>query len=384
MKLTYILITGLLLSFTFSAYGHAPAAKFKHSHRIDSLTKKALVKALDAFLLQKESENDRNKYVLKEDRLATWALLDEMKGVEKNPKFKDNGYYKAYLTNIVDLNDNNFLIQLSYIAIADKAAQLRASYRFMTKKVDTGFYFFSPLKQNTVAWRSKKIDNINFHFKDTLDLATAKNYLKTVNSFDARLKLPPAPFEYYFCDNFPDALQILGVEYKSNLNGIKYDGITSYDNNTTLELDGGYTDTKRFDAHDLWHDRLRRVMQVDVINRPVDEGCAYLYGGSWGITWPEILATFKKYAAGHPGADWQKLYTDNTNLTDGDKSLKIGYAIDALIVQKIEKEKGFAPVMTLLSCGKRAPGDDNYFAALEKVTGITKAGFNNAVWGLIK
>jgi hypothetical protein len=381
MKPTLLFIAAFLLCITFSRQGHAAASV---NAPIDSLTKKALMKALDAFLLQKEGDNDKNKFVLKEDRLATYALLDEMKGVEKNPKAKDVGYYKAYLTNIVDLSNTDFLIQLSYIAINDKAALLRASYRFMAKKVDTQFYFFSSLKQNTATWKSKKINNINFHFKDTLDQATAKDYLKTVNSFDKRLKQPPAPFEFYFCDNFPDALQILGVDYKSNLNGVKYNDITSHDNNATLELDGGYTDTRRFDAHDLWHERLHRVMPVDEINRPVDEGCAYLYGGSWGISWPEILATFKKYATDHPDADWQKLYTDNTNLTDGDKSLKIPYAINALIVQKIEREKGFDPVMALLGCGKHVPGDDNYFTALEKVTGITKVGFNQAVWGVIK
>ena len=56
----------------------------------------------------------------------------------------------------------------------------------------------------------------------------------------------------------------------------------------------------RFDPHDLWHERLRLVMKSEVINRPVDEGCAYLYGGSWGYTWQEIITKFKKYAAKTP------------------------------------------------------------------------------------
>jgi hypothetical protein len=40
--------------------------------------------------------------------------------------------------------------------------------------------------------------------------------------------------------------------------------------------------------------------------------------------------------------------------------------------------------MELLACGKREKGDENYFNALEKVSGISKANFNTAMQDLIK
>jgi hypothetical protein len=127
------------------------------------------------------------------------------------------------------------------------------------------------------------------------------------------------------------------------------------------------------------------VMPVDSINRPVDEGCAYLYGGSWGKTWPEVLALFKKYAADHLHADWMSQYMDDTNFyLDGQKTFKVSYVINALIVQKIERERGFAPVKELLACGKREPGDSNYFKVLDKVSGISTANFNQVVSELIR
>lgn len=228
------------------------------------------------------------------------------------------------------------------------------------------------------------MSNITYHFKDTLDEANAKLFLKTVNSYDKRLNTPVTPFDFYFCDNFPEALQALGVEYKSDYRGVKYNDISSHENNSNLEINGGYNGTILFDPHDLWHDRLHRVVSLEVINRPVDEGCAYLYGGSWGYSWAEVLALFKKYAVDHPHADWMNLYIKNEKVAGSNKPEYIAYAINALIVQKLEKEKGFAPVLALISCGKREPGDENYFKTLEKVSGITKAGFNDAVWGLIR
>ncbi len=376
MKKTLLLTVCLVWSIISAVYSRP---------LIDSLTKKRLFTALNAFLVAKEGPNKENKFVLKQDLLSMSALIDEMKGMDKNVKLKDNNYYRSYLTNIVDLNKNSFLVQVSYIGINDKAAVLRASFRLIARKQDTSFYFSAPLEQNTLAWKAKKIGNINFHFKDTLDLNEAKAYLKFVDFCDKKLDVKPEPIEYYECDNFPETLQILGVDYKSDYNGIKYDDITSHENNATLEISGGYTAAQRFDRHDLWHDRLHMVMPVDSINRPVDEGCAYLYGGSWGKTWPEVLALFKKYVADHPDADWLKLYGESTNFyTEGQKTFKVDYILNALIVQKIDREKGFAPVKALLSCGKREPGDENYFKVLEKVCGITKANFNDSIRGLIK
>ena len=97
--------------------------------------------------------------------------------------------------------------------------------------------------------------------------------------------------------------------------------------------------------------------------------------------WPGL----RQYAANNPNADWFKLYTpETTKFEDDERPMYIAYALNALIVQKLEKEKGFEPVKELLGCGKRETGDENYFRALETVTGITKANFNVAMAELLK
>lgn len=59
------------------------------------------------------------------------------------------------------------------------------------------------------------------------------------------------------------------------------------------------------------------------------------------------------------------------------------YVTNALLVQKIEKEKGFASVLEFVSCGKYTKDNENYFKSLEKLTGITKANYNSQIWELI-
>ncbi|HMI62902.1 MAG TPA: hypothetical protein VK518_18420, partial [Puia sp.] len=78
------------------------------------------------------------------------------------------------------------------------------------------------------------------------------------------------------------------------------------------------------------------------------------------------------------------LYKDGTNFVAPPKILKISYAINALIIRQLEKEKGFPAVLELLNCGRKENGDANYFAAVRRLTGIDEAGYNEYVWKLVK
>ncbi|MGZ3752566.1 MAG: hypothetical protein ACXVB0_05755 [Mucilaginibacter sp.] len=384
IKLTRLAIALILAG--FSCFTCAQSVIIRSGIRLpeDTAVRKQLVSSLNGFLAQKEKPNKENTFVLKEALSETSNLLDEMKGMEQNVALKDKNFYKCYLTNVVKLDGDHFLVQISYIGMTETTPVLRSSIKLIAKKQGDQFYFYSPLKQNTISWKTKEYNNLTCYYKDVLNATDALAYQKKVELYDAKLKMPRMPIQFYFCDNLTDALELVGVEYEMDYNGVKYNSLSSNENNVNQVVNGGYTEKIRFDAHDLWHERLRLAMSRDIINRPVDEGCAYLYGGSWGYSWQEVITKFKKYAADNPGADWLSLYIESKNFEDGDKPLKVPYALDALIVQKIEREKGFAAVMELLRCGKREEGDDNYFKVLEKITGISKANFNASMRELVK
>jgi hypothetical protein len=352
----------------------------------DTLVAKQLVKSLNGFLSQKESPNKENTYILKEDLLETSILLDEMKGIEKSGKFKDNNFYKGYLTNVVQIDLSNFIIQLSYLGVNENTPILCASFELLAKYKDDKFYFLSPLKRNTFSWQTKKIGNSTFLYKKELNTKVATEYVKDIAFFDKILDAPQGNIVWYGCNDMPEVMQNIGVLYKLEYNGRSVGTINANENNTALLVNGTYnTNFNGFDLHDLWHERARNAIAPNSINKPVDEGCAYLYGGSWGISWSQILKTFKDKVASNPNSDWLSLYDGFYNFGESkEKHLIVSYLINALIVQKIEKEKGFSAVKELLSCGKYEKGSENYFKVLERLTGINKANFNENVWNLIK
>jgi len=351
----------------------------------DTIVSNLLIKSLNGFLSQKENPNNENTFVLNEDLLETSILLDEVKEIEKSKRDNDNNFYKGYLTNVTPLEDSKFLVAFSYIGVNENVPTVVASFEVLARLKDDKFYFLSPLKRNTLLWKTKTIEGITFHYKTFLNENIAKEYAKNVSQFDKKLKSNSNTIEWYGFDDMNDMLKGIGVSYKLLYNSRTSSTFSAKENNSLLiasASDNGSFNS--FDPHDLWHERLYNVIPKSKVNKPVDEGCAYLYGGSWGISWNQILNMFKEKVSSNPKSDWLSLYEQFYNFGESkEKHLLVGYVINALIIEKIEKEKGFPAVMELLGCGKYEKTNENYFKALEKLTGINKTNFNDSVWKLI-
>ncbi|RYE29616.1 MAG: hypothetical protein EOP42_13975 [Sphingobacteriaceae bacterium] len=382
-KLLKLMMVFILTSLISPSFGQVLVVPQRINLPKDSLLTKQLLSSLNGFLSQKEQPAAKNEFILKENLLETAALMDEMRGMEQNIKLQNKDFYKCYLSNVVVLNDDDFIVQLNYLGVMEGSPVLRASFKLLAKKKADKFYFYSPLKYNTNNWKLKTIDHTTYHFKNTLNKVDVREYQKTVNFYDHKLKAPVTLTEFYYGDNITEVLQLIGVDYKLDYNGTRDNNLTAHEDNISLILNGWSSNEHKFDPHDLWHDRLRTVLNNDIINRAVDEGCAYLYGGSWGLTWTQVFTSFTTFATAHPDANWEALYIASENYTNGNKPLKVTYAINALVVEDIEKKKGFNAVMTLLACGKRENGDANYFNTLEKITGVNRSNFNSYVLKLL-
>jgi hypothetical protein len=385
MNIKSVLIAALTISHISTFHGENSSFTVSHGITLpkDDTIRSQLLAGLDGFLSQKEKPAKENSCVLKSHLLETAALVDEMKGVEENAELKQLAFYKGYLTNVVPLDENEYLVQFSYMGVSENTPALRASFTVLATRSDNQFRLSSPLKYNCRSWKTQTIGKTTFHFKNSLNPLNTKAYLQKVTEYDKKLNAPEQPTEFYCCDTFLEALQLLGVDYKADYNGSSHNTLTASENGTDLVLNGALAN---FDPHDLWHERLHKVLSPDIINRPVDEGCAYLYGGSWGVmTWKEVLEKFKAYAGAHKDADWLALYNEGGKFDEKlTYPLRVDFAINALLVRKIEKEKGFSAVIELLSCGKKEAGNANYFKALEKITGISESDFNSTIARLIK
>lgn len=350
----------------------------------DSIESKLLISTLNEFLTSAQKPSEENKLVLETEKIETFILLDEVNGIEKSEQFKDAYFYKPYLTNVAVLKDNQYLLQVSYIGTKENTSYLRTSFEFIAHKINNSFRFSSPLIRNTKNWKIEKAGNNYFHYQTTLNKEKVKEFNKLATSFDLKLKATNTITDYYCTDNIFELQKLIGVDYKSDYNGRTQSVWSSSLGDKKLIVFGNNNSSfNEFDPHDLWHDRLSLVISRSQVNKPVDEGCAYIYGGSWGLSWKEIFKAFKEQIASNKNTNWTEIKETPISFKTGNYPSSADYIVNALLVKKIEKEKGFAGVWELLNCGKFEKGNEKYYTTLEKLTGITKANYNDKIWELI-
>ena len=350
----------------------------------DSIESKLLISTFNDFLVAAQKPNEENKLVLVTEKVETFILLDEVKGIEKSGKFKDDYFYKPYLTNVVAFKDDQYLLQVSYIGTNENTPYLRTSFEFIAHKINNAFQFSSPLLRNTKNWKIEKTGNNIFHYQNTINKGKIKEFNKLTASFDLKLKSANKITDYYCCDNIIELQKLIGVGYKSDYNGRTESVWSSSLGDKKIIVFGNNNATfSDFDPHDLFHDRLSLVVPRSQVNKPVDEGCAYLYGGSWGFSWAEILKAFKEQIVNNKNTNWVEIKETPIFFKTGIYSNSADYIVNALLVKKIEKEKGFKGVWELLNVGPAEKGNEKYYKTLEKLTGITKSNYNEKINELI-
>jgi hypothetical protein len=351
----------------------------------DTLEFQSLIKSLNSFVEATHRPNEENKFVRTDGKAESFVLLDEFQGIEDHPKLKAKNFYKPIFTNVIVRPDHQYLVQLTYLGLRDSLPNLRAQFDLVASKEGDGFVFASPLLISTKSWKKLSLGAITFHYKDTLDKLQANLYGNYCAQFDKKLKAENKSTEIYCCDDLQELEQILGVRYKSDYNGRSAGAWSARSGDRKVLLMGDHSASfSKFDPHDLWHERLGNVIPRSQTNRSVDEGCAYLYGGSWGFTWEEIFSEFKKQIASNAASDWKVIKETPVYFKTGEFQNSADYIVNALLVKKIEQEKGFAGVWEFLNCGKVEKGNEKYYQALEKLTGITAGNYNEKVWELIK
>jgi len=370
-------LTGLLLlgSLHFG-YAQAPAVAAAPGVKLlpDSATSSQLLASLTALLHPPAPA----ALVLPSASLATAALLEEVGAAAAGAP----GPLQQYLTNVVPLDSVHYLLQLATVA-APPAPVPRATYELLAQRQGTAFVFSAPLARNTAGWHRRQLGSYAFYYPTELPRGAAA-LVKKATFFDHKLQAAPPQTTVYCCPDLPAALHLIGVTSQAGYAGLAHGTLSSRAPRQLLLLTPPQ-DITGFDPHDLWHQRVRNTLPAGTLNKPVDEGCAYLYGGSWGIAWPTILRLFQAKVGANPNTDWLAVYESAPNFNDSKRQpLLPAYVINALLVQKIEREKGFAAVKPLLACGKYEPGNANYFKALEAATGITKSSFNSAIWALVR
>ena len=349
----------------------------------DSVEGIGLVASLDQLLAALELDVEDNPWIYSAELVQTAILMDEIKELagsqEPKPKGEALIECRPHLSNVVPLGSDQHFVQLSYIGMAEGEPVLVASVELIARKGKDGYLFSSPLARNTKDWEVLRLGNMTFHYRGEMNVAKAKEYHGLVTAFDGKLDSAPEEVAFYFFEDDLEVQQAIGLPYKLEYNGegggVGWSAVLR-DHEVHLMGEGQFAS---FDPHDLWHNRLSKVKPRKEVNHAVDEGIATLYGGCWGLTWAEMFAAFQKKIDVSEGTDWLDLRKRKVAFEERGHQNPSDFMVNALLVKRIEREKGFSGVWELLN----AKEEEAYFGVLARLTGIDRQNYNVKVWGLL-
>lgn len=347
----------------------------------DSTERTLLISSLNNFLNTIGLEDKSTEWILPTEKLHSGFIVGELTQI--NEKRKSDGELTLQLNNIVPIAKDKYLIQFSYT----NKFSLIALFEIMATKENEMFRFSSTLAWNTRNWETFTNDYQTFYYNNG-NKSICEQYIKYTNRFDKMLGNPQQKEVVFFSRDSEDLshlLRLTGILYHIDYNGLTW----SMTNNNSEE--GGIklftsrmSNIEMIDPHDVFHGRCSMGIPYTQQNRRMICGSAYLYTGSWYMSWIDIQKMFKLRMDYDKNTDWLKLYFDSYNFAvSQEKYLLVTQFINALIVQKVEKEQGFAIVKELLASGNMFKERDHFFKVLENVTGINESNFNQKVGKLI-
>jgi hypothetical protein len=335
----------------------------------DSLTKSGLIKSLEQFLRDKNQDMSTSNVVDKAHYNQYRDFFDIYKNIERNKKYNDTSFYRCYLTNVVLQPDHSYQISLAFYGISpDKEVINRLRTTMIAKKEKDSFKFYCPFERNVQLWKSQKIGNITFFYKDQFNKKIAQDFEQFNSKIATKLKIEPMQFKYYNCKDVQEIYSLMGIDYDMSRNGEVRSG--SFDLTHKVFLSG--TNTEQY-KHDLTHAYFGLKFPNKVRNWTAEEGYNVYTTDFWGETTEQNFQYVKDFIKANPNTTLLSAFEKDIYLK---YPIPIKYPLSALIMRKVEREYGFEKVLELIDCGG---SDEHYFKKLKEITGITQETFEEVL-----
>ena len=375
-KHLFLFLTFILEGWLVSA--QTPIVKSVELHKqVPAQTQLKLLNALDTLMLHISKGATQSIEINQVGSALSLSVFKDLKGIENNAKGEH--YYNPTLLNLYPVTGDQYFISLAFISNVSAGNPVRVIIDLVAAVDSNGVKFSIPVYYLTRNWKTVKTGNITYHYPDNINILRAKGFDKANTKIALKLGLKPEQFDFYLCNNYQEIIRLLGYGYDSESAGSISDGY-GVDAHTIFSI----MHNEDF-SHDTFHYYAAKV-RTNARNSAAEEGIAYSWGNAYYtdehgemITQKQLVPKLKEYLLQHPQASLLELFSKNPMILTG--QLKVRSLIASLICDEVERKQGIAGIKELINCGK---GDDNYFTAVNKFTGINTSNFNERVKALLE
>ncbi len=306
----------------------------------------------------------------------TADILTSLKGIEHGDS--SCAAYTVDLINCYPVDGNAYMLSFVCSGVDRQGVPLiKAIYNLTARCMGRSIVFCLPVDHFTKGWATTVVGNVTYHSPRPINLERARLFDQKNTVIASKLGLPPATLQFYICNDYQEALCLMGYGYDLGYNGVTRRGAGVIANTIFSVMNN-----EDF-SHDLFHDYSYRIRTVRR-NGAAEEGIAYSWGNAYyvdgqggTITMSELVPDLRKYMSAHSGVSLLSLFREGG---DGFSPLapevSARNTIAALLSDEVERKKGVSGIRQLINCG---PGDDNYFVALNELIGVNPANFDMSV-----
>lgn len=381
-------ILTLTLLFSFSAViAQRAVVKPKFlKYSMDSITQVHFNTSLDSLYLEIEHDELTDTWLTPKKTALTKSQLQDLVKYEARKDSTLAQVQDKQLINIYPILKDEYFLSIAYTYQRPKLLPILIyTINLIATKKNDKFTFSIPIDYLTRYWKTQKIGNINYHFRENLNEKRAALFNKKNTSIAKKLGVDPEQMDFYMTDNFQEIFELLGFEYSVFTSGKYRDGY-GVDAKTIFAIDGN----EDF-SHDIFHYYSGKINKLENRNWITEEGVAYLWGNAYYsdkngemVTIKTLDGELEKYLVQNPDTDLFELFKNNDKIfTQIASEISVRSTISALIAKKVEKEKGMEGVLELINAGRKDKLD-NFLKATNKLIGLNETNFNAKVNGLIE
>lgn len=326
--------------------------------------KSQFIENINGFLTSKNQDSTMNKYVDPQNYTTYKEIFDELKNIELDVESADSIYYQPYLINFVSHSDTTHLITISFRSIDREKARID----LLALNREGQFVFLNPFEFNVQDWNTERIGDIQFYFRGKLNYSQAKDFEKHNTLLANFFSISPYSIKYFKCRDLQEVYQLFGITYHIDITGIKRGCVTI--TNENIFVSGTNSDEYK---HDLTHFYFGLQIPKEKRNWVAEEGYNINLTDYWGFSTEDNYTFLKEYLKNNDVTPLEIF--ENNRIMRSPIPTKMPVA--AVILRMIEREYGKDGILKMIGCGNT---DDDFFSALESLTGITKQNFNEAVY----
>ena len=379
------LMTLTIITLQLSLIGQT---QIHHSYISDKIDlEDAFLEDLNQFLDKYETAED--DFNLTDDKFLN-DVLEELSYYENKGK-DSTQYITRELINYNPLAKNKMTLQLASYLEDSTNKELISIWNLIAHRTDTGYTFSSPIDYYTHHWKTQKVGNIYYHFRDSIQLERAIIFADKNKDFSTKFKKPEQEIHFYMTPNYQEILKLIGIDYCKNAIGKIRDGWGVVGGNIIFSI----MNNEDF-SHDLFHFYAGTKHERKSRNWVTEEGVAYSWGNAYYTTksgemadQKELVQIFKAHQA--KNSDFNLLDLFENNFYDDESGIydhmapdfKVGRLLCSLICDAVEEKHGMEGLNQLIACGSEPDRFTAFFKTTNELIGLNKVNFNDKVQTLL-